>query len=153
MKTFSLTVILTLTALTLLFAGTVDKAHAKGPMPYTDEAVKKLNAALDASKSPTDVNGDSDTRVKTYISRYREIFAAAGYDYERSMIRIINDIQFDRYVVNKATITLNSLARELLRLHVRTGVNPGKYLTRDCAEMLIEFRDLIRSNTQKYGSC
>jgi hypothetical protein len=146
-------IILTLLTLALTFAGSVDKAYAKGPMPYTDEAVRKLNAAIAASTSPTDVNGDGDTRVKTYINRYREIFAAAGYDYERSMIKIINDIQFDRYVLNKATITLNSLARELLRLHVRTGVNPKKYLNRDCAELLIEFRDLIRSNMQKYGSC
>jgi hypothetical protein len=146
-------IILTLLTLALTFAGSVDKAYAKGPMPYTDEAVRKLNAAIAASNSPTDVNGDGDTRVKTYINRHREIFAAAGYDYERSMIKIINDIQFDRYVLNKATITLNSLARELLRLHVRTGVNPKKYLNRDCAELLIEFRDLIRSNMQKYGSC
>jgi len=153
MKDFTVSVIVTLMTLALAFTGAVGKAYAKGPMPYTDEAVKKLNAAIDASKAPADLNSDNDTRVKTYITRHREIFAAAGYDYERSMIRIINDIQFDRYALNKATITLNSLARELLRLHVRTGVNPGKYLTRDCAEMLIEFRDLIRSNTQKYGSC
>lgn len=152
MKSF-FRIILTLLALTLTFTGSVDKAYAKGPMPYTDEAVAKLNAAIETSKSPTDVTGDSDTKVRTYINRYRGIFAAAGYDYERSMIKIINDIQFDRYALNKATITLNSLARELLRLHVRTGVNPKKYLSRDCAEMLIEFRDLIRSNMQKYGSC
>lgn len=153
MKNSLFSIILALLTLALTFAGSVDNAHAKGPMPYTDEAVKKLNAAIAASNSPKDVNGDSDTRVKMYINRYREIFAAAGYDYERSMIKIINDIQFDRYVLNKATITLNSLARELLRLHVRTGVNPKKYLNRDCAELLIEFRDLIRSNMQKYGSC
>jgi|SRR6185369_6701411 len=153
MRNFPVSIIVTLVALTLVLAGTTDKSYAKGPMPYTDEAVKRLNAAIEASKSLSDVNGDSDIRVKTYINRYREIFAAAGYDYERSMIKIINDIQFDRYVLNKATITLNSLARELLRLHVRTGVNPKKYLNRDCAELLIEFRDLIRSNMQKYGSC
>lgn len=148
---FNLIITLLLSALTV--SGSAAKAYAKGPMPYTDAAVARLNAAIENSTSPKDVHSDSDTKVRAYIYRYREIFAAAGYDYERSMIKIINDIQFDRYALNKATITLNSLARELLRLHVKTGVNPKKYLNRDCAELLIEFRDLIRSNMQKYGSC
>lgn len=153
MKNAVFHIITTLLLLALSVAWSADKAHAKGPMPYTDAAVARLNAAIETSKFPKDVNSDGDTKVRTYINRYREIFAEAGYDYERSMIKIINDIQFDRYALNKATITLNSLARELLRLHVKTGVNPKKYLNRDCAELLIEFRDLIRSNMQKYGSC
>lgn len=128
-------------------------AAANGAMPYTEEALDRLNAATVILRAPNDLQGDDDYRVRTYINRYREIFAAAGYDYEKSIIRIINDIQFERYRVNKATIKLNALARELLRMHVRTNINPRKYLGKDCAEMLIEFRTLIRSNAQKYGSC
>lgn len=132
---------------------TVGTAVAAGTMPYTDDALDRLNASTLILGTPEILHGDDDQKVRTYISRYREIFAAAGFDYEKSIIKIINDIQFERYRVNKATIKLNSLARELLRLHVRANVSPRKYLSKDCAELLIEFRALIRSNSLKYGSC
>lgn len=132
-----------------------DRSSAGSAMPFTEEAVASLNRSIEKIKAPvySEDPGENDINVKKYIATYREIFAAAGYDYERSVIRIINDIQFDRYRLNRATIKLNGLARELLRLHVKTGVNPRKYLSRDCAEMLIEFRELIRSNMTKYGGC
>jgi hypothetical protein len=142
-----------LAVIIMLFMVVDYAAAANGAMPYTEEALDRLNAATVILRAPNDLQGDDDYRVRTYINRYREIFAAAGYDYEKSIIRIINDIQFERYRVNKATIKLNALARELLRMHVRTNINPRKYLGKDCAEMLIEFRTLIRSNAQKYGSC
>lgn len=137
----------------LLLALDVNSASATGAMPYTDEALGKIEMTVAIMGNPANLQGDADERVRTYISRYRKIFATAGYDYEKSIIKIINDIQFERYKVNKASIKLNALARELLRLHVRGQVNPRKYLTKDCAELLIEFRALIRSNSQKYGSC
>ncbi len=137
----------------MIMALDVDISAASGAMPYTDEALGKVEVAAAIVGAPTDLQGDGDERVRTYIGRYRKIFATAGYDYEKSIMKIINDIQFDRYRVNKATIKLNALARELLRLHVRGDVNPRKYLNRDCADLLIEFRTLIRSNSQKYGSC
>jgi len=143
----------TTATLLLLLALTVNISSASGAMPYTDAALEKLDAATAIIGAPADSQGDNDERVSTYINRYRKIFAAAGYDYEKSVMKIINDIQFERYRVNKATIRMNSLARELLRLHVRTNINPKKYLSRDCAELLIDFRTLIRSNSQKYGSC
>lgn len=136
--------------LVLLFAL---QLQAAGPMPYTDEALARLDSATEKIKLSREIGSGDELKVKAYIDAQREIFALAGFDYERSIIRIINDIQFDRYRVNKATIRLNALARELLRLHVRSGVNPKKYLGKDCGELLIEFRDLIRSNSKKYGSC
>jgi len=143
----------TLLAVIIVLALAVNVAAAGEAMPYTEAALEKLNAATAILRAPNDLQGDNDYRVKTYIAKYREIFAAAGYDYERSIIRIINDIQFERYPVNKTTIRLDALARELLRMHVRNNINPRKYLGKDCAELLIEFRALIRSNSQKYGSC
>jgi len=134
----------------LLTAGSV---MAAGAMPYTEAALDKLNEMTAVMGAPDIVNGDNDQKVKTYIVKYRDIFAAAGFDYEKTIIKIINDIQFERYRVNKTTIKLNSLARELLRLHVKSNINPKKYLSKDCAELLIEFRALIRSNSLKYGSC
>lgn len=130
-------------------------AFAGVPMPYTDEAVTRLNRALEKIAAPplAEEAGENDSNVKNYITAYRQIFALAGYDYERSVMKIINDIQFDRYRLNRATIKLNGMARELLRLHVKTGVHPQKYLSKDCAVLLIEFRDLIRSNMKKYGGC
>jgi hypothetical protein len=140
--------------LVLIYAAlTYNDAFAGTPMPYTDEALIRLNSAMEKIKPPADISGDDDLKVKTYIKTYTEIFAAAGYDYERSIIKIINDIQFERYKLNRATIKLNGLARELLRMHVKTGIPPGKYLSKDCAELLIEFRNLIRSNMKKYGGC
>lgn len=137
----------------IMLVAAVNGAWAAAAMPYTEEALDKLNTVIAIVGAPTNLQGDNDQRVKNYIASYRQIFTAAGYDYEKSIIRIINDIQFERYRVNKATIKLNSLARELLRMHVRLNVNPKKYLGKDCAELLIEFRALIRSNSQKYGSC
>jgi hypothetical protein len=125
------------------------------PMPYTEDAVSRLNAVMEKVKPPAlaEDPGADDRNVRNYIATYRKIFSEAGYDYERSIMKIINDIQFDRYRLNQATIKLNGLARELLRLHVKTGVHPEKYLSRDCAQLLIEFRTLIRSNMAKYGGC
>jgi hypothetical protein len=128
-------------------------AAAGEPMPYTDAALQRLNEARGRLAAPKDTQVDAEAKVKEYITAYRQIFAAAGYDYDRSMIRIINDIQFDRYVVNRATIALNALARELLRVHVKTDTNPTRFLGRSFGQLLIDFRDLIRSNTKKYGSC
>jgi len=139
--------------LLLLLTLGANSALAAAAMPYTEEALGKVEMATAIIGAPTDLQGDADERIRTYIGRYRKIFTTAGYDYEKSIMKIINDIQFERYRVNKATIKLNSLARELLRLHVRGNVDPRKYLSRDCAELLIEFRALIRSNSQKYGSC
>lgn len=149
---YSVSLMALITLLCLFFA---DHAYAGMPMPYSDEAAARLSSALEKIKAPslTDDPGENDRNVTKYITTYRDIFAAAGYDYERSMMKIINDIQFDRYRLNRATIKLNSLARELLRLHLNTGVDPKKYLNRDCANLLIEFRDLIRSNMNKYGGC
>ncbi len=132
-----------------------DCAHAGIPMPYTDEAVTRLNDAIERMKAPlpTEEAGENDRNVRNYITSYRQIFAAAGYDYESSIIKIINDIQFDRYRLNRATIKLNNLARELLRLHAKTGVHPKKYLSKDCAALLLEFRSLIQNNMAKYGGC
>lgn len=142
-----LMVVLTCTSL-------VDIACAAGPMPYTEEALARLNCAMEKIKSPPPVtSGDDERSLKLYIANYKAMFSAAGFDYERSMIRIINDIQFDRYKLNRTTIKLNGLARELMRAHVKSGVHPGKYLSKDCAELLIEFRKLIRSNMEKYGGC
>jgi len=140
---------------TVMVVFLADSAQAGIPMPYTEEAVTRLNAAIEKMKAPvmTEDPGENDRNVRSYISTYRDIFAAAGYDYERSVMKIINDIQFERYRLNRATIKLNGLARELLRLHVKTGVHPGKYLSKDCAVLLIEFRTLIRSNMKKYGGC
>jgi hypothetical protein len=145
-------------AICLLAAQFVLLAHsgtalASGAMPHHDEALERLNTAIAIIGAPTDLPGDNDQKVRRYIAKYREIFAAAGYDYEKSIIKIINDIQFERYRVNQASIKMNALARELLRMHVRLNINPRKYLSKDCAELLIEFRALIRSNSQKYGSC
>jgi hypothetical protein len=142
-------VLMTFLAVTL----TTGRSFADGPMPYTEDALDKLNAAIAIKKAPSTTAGESDYRVKTYIAKYREIFSSAGFDYEKSMIKIINDIQFERYRVNKVTIKLNSLARELLRLHVRNNISPHKYLQKDCADLLVEFRALIRSNMEKYGGC
>jgi len=142
---------LTTILLLLLTAGSV--LAAGNAMPYTEAALDKLTEITAIMGTPDIVNGDNDQKVKTYIAKYREIFAAAGFDYEKSIIKIINDIQFERYRVNKTTIKLNALARELLRLHVKTNISPRKYLSKDCAELLIEFRALIRSNSLKYGSC
>lgn len=142
--------ILMLVLLLMSFAST---SSATVPMPYTSEALGKLTDAMVKIPPPKDLHGDNDYKVRMYVSTYREIFAAAGFDYERSVMKIINEIQFERYKLNKATIKLNGLARELLRLHVTTGVHPKKYLDKDCAELLLEFRDLIRSNTKKYGGC
>jgi len=139
--------------LALLLTILARNSSANGPMPYTEGALNKLNSATAKIKVPADIQGENDLKVKTYIATYRRIFAVAGYDYEQSMIKTIKDIQSDTYVVNKTTITLNNLARELLRLHVKTGISPKKYLSIECAELLIEFRDLIRSNMKKYGSC
>ena len=139
--------------LLLLLTLSVGSSAAAGAMPFTEEALDRLNGATAILGAPNDLRGDNDHRVKTYITRYREIFAAAGYDYEKSIMKIINDIQFERYQVNRVTIRMNALAKELLRLHVRANINPRKYLSKDCAELLIEFRMLIRSNSQKYGSC
>ena len=127
--------------------------QASGPMPYTDDALARLDGAMEKVGVNRDIAEGEELKVKAYVDAMREIFSHAGYDYERSIIKIINDIQFDRYRVNKATIRLNALAREFLRIHVRTGVHPKKILGKDCAELLIEFRDLIRSNSKKYGSC
>jgi hypothetical protein len=143
--------LLIITALLLLVV--VSSASAGEPMPYTGEALAKLHEAQERYRGAKEQPGDDDSKVKGYIDRQRKVFAAAGFDYERSMKRIINDIQFDRYVVNKATIELNALARELLRLHVKTGIHPAKYLGRDFGQLLIDFRDLIRSNMKKYGGC
>lgn len=150
---FSAVALMVLTTLLCLFSA--GYAYAGTPMPYTDEAVARLGSSLEKIKAPplADEPGENDRNVTKYIATYRDIFAAAGYDYERSIMKIINDIQFDRYRLNQATIKLNSLARELLRLHLNTGVDPKKYLNRDCANLLIEFRDLIRSNMNKYGGC
>ena len=137
----------------LLLPVFADNSYANGPMPYTEEALNKLNGAMEKIKPPADGQGDDDHAVRSYVNTYRKIFATAGYDYEQSMIRIINDIRSDKYVVNKTTITLNRLVRELLKLHVKTGINPNKYLNKECAELLMQFRDLIRSNMKKYGSC
>lgn len=138
-----------LLALTLtIFA---ENSSANGPMPYTEDALFKLNGAKAKIKGPADIRGEED--LKAYIATYRRIFAAAGYDYEQTMIKTIKDIQAETYVVNKTTITLNNLSRELLRIHVKTGINPRKHLNVECAELLIKFRDLIRSNMKKYGSC
>jgi hypothetical protein len=137
----------------LLLTVCVDNSWAYGPMPYSEDALNKLNGASDKIKAPSDIQNADDHKVEAYIKAYREIFASAGYDYERTMIKIINDIQFERYKVNKVTIKLNGLARELLRLHVKSGVDPRKYLSKDCGELLIEFRNLIRSNMKKYGGC
>lgn len=122
-------------------------------MPYTNEALGKLHKAIGTYRQPKEVQEDGDSKVRGYIEKQRKIFSSAGFDYERSMKKIINDIQFDRYVVNKATIELNALARELLRLHVKTGVNPRKYLGKDFGQLLIDFRDLIRNNMNKYSGC
>ena len=148
MKCNSITVMIV-----LILALIVSNASAAGGMPYTDEALGRLEGAIAIIGAPKDLQGDNDQRVRTYIEKYRAIFTTAGYDYEKSIMKIVNDVQFERYKVNKASIKLNTLARELLRLHVRTDVNPRKYLSKDCAELLIEFRALIRSNSQKYGSC
>jgi len=139
----------------LVCSVTADCAQASIPMPYTNEAFLKLNGAIEkVNPPPLVVNpGENDLNVKNYIDAYRSAFALAGFDYERSVMKIINDIQFDRYRLNRATIRLNGLARELLRVHVKTGVNPKKYLSKDCAELLIEFRSLIQCNMKKYGGC
>jgi len=140
--------------LLMLLLMTAGNALAAGAaMPYTEAALDKLTEITTIMGTPDTVNGDNDQKVKAYVAKYRDIFAAAGFDYEKSIIKIINDIQFERYRVNKTTIKLNSLARELLRLHVKANISPRKYLSKDCAELLIEFRALIRSNSLKYGSC
>jgi len=143
----------TTVVLFILLLLTAGSAIAAGAMPYTEAALEKLTEITAIMGTPDIVNGDNDQKVKTYIAKYRDIFAAAGFDYEKSIIKIINDIQFERYRVNKTSIKLNSLTRELLRLHVKSNISPRKYLSKDCAELLIEFRALIRSNSLKYGSC
>jgi hypothetical protein len=139
--------------LVLLLFVTAQSVFAGQPMPYTDEGLSKLNQARANHGDPGITPGNADAKVRLYIERQRSIFARAGYDYDRSIIKIINDIQFDRYVVNKATIELNRLARELLRLHIDTGINPKTYLGFGFGQLLIDFRDLIRSNSKKYGGC
>lgn len=141
--------IATLSLLNLMAGPTV----AAGPMPYNNEALARLNAAMAKIKVPEDIPGTGEQKVKTTIGIYRKIFAAAGYDYEQTMIRIITDIKENRYVVNRATVTLNKLARQLLEIHADNGVNPRKYLSRECAELIINFREIIRENMKKTGSC
>lgn len=143
---------ITIAALSLLvlMAG---PAVAGGPMPYTNEALAKLNAAMAKIKVPEDIPGTSEQKVKTTIGIYQKIFAAAGFDYEQSMIKIITDIKENRYVVNRATVTLNKLARQLLEVHANNGVNPRKYLSKECAELIINFREIVRENMKKTGSC
>lgn len=140
--------------ITMLFLCSVpDSGEAAGAMPYSEEALAALNASFERHRLPKELHGDADNQVRTYVTGHKKIFADAGFDYERSINKIINDIQFERYSVNRATLKMNFLARELLRLHVRTGIHPSKYLNEGCAALLIEFRNLIRSNTKKYGGC
>ena len=137
----------------LLLTMFIENTRANGPLPYTEDALNKLNSARGKIIEPTDIQGDNNYKVKTYINTYRKIFSTAGYDYDLSIAKVVNDIRSDNYTVNKTTITLNRMARELLKLHVKTGISPRKYLSKECAALLIEFRELIRSNMNKYGGC
>lgn len=128
-------------------------AFALEAMPLTNDAVNKLNDAIDRIGAPSTSCGNDASKVKAYIETYKRIFYSAGFDYERSIMRVINDIQFDRYRANTAYFTLYGLARDLLRLHVMADIHPKTYLSKDCAELLIELRNIIRSNMKKYGGC
>ena len=130
-----------------------DTAFALEPMPLTNDAVNRLNEAIDRIGAPSESCGTDSSKVKAYIETYKKIFSLAGFDYERSIMRVINDIQFDRYRASTAYFTLYGLARDLLRLHVRADIHPKTYLGKDCAELLIELRNIIRSNLKKYGGC
>jgi|GEM_PF-2301820 len=133
-------IIMVIILLCLLICGKTCISYALEAMPHTNEAVNKLNEAIDKIGAPAEPKscGDDSAKVKTYIETYKKIFSLAGYDYERSIMRVINDIQFDRYRANSAFFTLYGLARELLSIHVKANVNPKTYLTKGCAELLIE---------------
>jgi hypothetical protein len=152
-KSLTLSALTTMIMFALLLTIFAENSSANGPMPYTSDAVNKLNDAIDKIKVPRDTEADNDHKVKAYINSYKTIFSTVGYDYEQSIIKIVTDIKFNRYVVNRATVTLNRLAKQLLELHLRTGVNPRKYLNKECADLVIDYRNIVKKNMDKIGGC
>ena len=63
----------TVVILALLLTILANNSDANGSMPYTEDALNKLNSAKAKIKVPADVQGDNDHKVKTYIDTYRRV--------------------------------------------------------------------------------
>lgn len=91
----------------LFFLITIMGCGSSSPMPYSEEALKKLNSAIEKIGTPVPQVGASKEESAGYaVEYYRKVFKKAGYDLDKSIIKFANDFEQDpAFFKNPAVVT------------------------------------------------
>lgn len=130
-----------------VFAGI---SYAGDPIPYTDEALNRLVKAGKKIELPSSGKNDSsDYKLKTYIAYYKKLFSTAGFDFEKSVTRVISDIMAGRSNMSGAAVVVSGFSQDLVEMHEKMQISPNKYLTKECAQSVTAYSNLLRLQKQK----
>jgi len=140
MKVGSVFVPIVLGAAAVLFAGC-----SKPPVPYTEKALFNLRDAVARVEEPVPEPGatDADT-LRLYVEYSRRLYSTAGYDFDKSIVKLCGDLAKDPEYVWKlpsngtAQLTLVSMV-QLTELAAQAQVNLDQYLSRAAARALLDY--------------
>ena len=84
---------LTLTLIATQLCLWITHANAGNAAPYTEEAFERIEAAARRLPPPVVNKHDPmDVRACTLLEKQREIFAAAGYSYDATVMQVARDV-------------------------------------------------------------
>jgi hypothetical protein len=78
---------------TIIFIFSYSTVFAANPAPYTDEAFEKIMKATAATPVEYNPKLSTEERLRLGVEIYRNIFVKSGFNYEDTIIKVVNDMR------------------------------------------------------------
>lgn len=87
--------------LTFLFVFVHLIAFGANPAPYTKEVYEQIERAAAEDKTRYDANLSKEENLRRYVESWRNIFVKVGYNYDDTIVKVVNDARKNPSVLPK----------------------------------------------------
>ena len=115
-------------------------AFAGNPAPYTNEAYKKIESLCKNNPPKESSNLEKEEILRKGVEYWRNIFSEAGYNYDDTIVKVVNDMRNNPGSLPKGPETIFTLIYVGMHLAMSecnyNKVDCLKYYTSDAAESI-----------------
>lgn len=112
--------------------------YARESMPYTGQAMDSLNRAYNkVGKFVPPATSNKKVFAKAFVDYYKRLFDFAGYDFEKTIVKLLKDSESSEFQNNTVTITLSGL------------IDPFVYFIDDLKDWQIKPESILKKATVK----
>ena len=119
------------------------------PAPYTEKAAADLTKAMNKVEQPVPKSGATKIdNIKLIVNYLRTIYSTAGYDFDKSLVQLNDDLSKDPEYLSKLPLSGIQVASIMVQwvdilnnAFEQAQANPKDYLSNEAAKAILEFGD------------